>query len=85
MLNQNLNNYFYLTHTGGVEYFSKGKLVREFTAGDFIGEMLAASGYASSHTLKAKTATILLKVKKDSAYVLLADKITLTEKFLEFI
>lgn len=85
-LDQNLNNYFYLTYQGTVEYFSKGKFVREFKKGEFIGEMLAGGGYGSSNLLQAMGEnTILLKINKNQAYELLADKITLTEKFLQFI
>jgi len=47
--------------------------------------MLTASGYGSSNVLQAKTDSILLKINKNKTYELLAEKITLTEKFLEFI
>jgi ATP:ADP antiporter, AAA family len=79
------NIYFYLTYQGMVEYYAKGKMVKEFSRGEFIGEMLSGSGYASSNLIQAKSETILLKIRKDSVYELLADKISLTEKFLEFI
>ena len=84
-LDKNLNDYFYLTYNGAVEYFSKGKMVQEFMKGEFVGEMMASSGYLSSNLLRAKEGTILLKIRKDDAYELLADKIALTERFLEFI
>jgi HEAT repeat protein len=84
-VDQTNGNYFYLTYSGAVEYYAKGKLAKDFKRGDFIGEMIASSGYASSNLLQAKNDTILLKIHKDNIYELLADKIVLTEKFLEFI
>jgi hypothetical protein len=83
-LDQNFNNYFYITFKGTVEYFSKGKPIRDFNSGDFIGEVITGGGYASN-LLRARSETILLKIRKDNIFELLADKITLTERFLEFI
>ena len=84
-LEDRLNEFFYLTYTGKVEYFSKGKMIQEFGRGEFIGEMMASSGYISSNLLRATEESVLLKIRKDDIYDLLADKIALTEKFLEFI
>jgi hypothetical protein len=80
------NNFFYLVYTGKIEYFSKGKMVRGFNRGEFIGEMLnSGAGYLSSDLLRAVDGSILLKIRKDDVYELLAERITLTERFLEFI
>ena len=84
-LDQAHNNYFYISYKGTVEYYSKGKFVKEFKTGEFIGEMMAGSGYGSQHLLQSKSETILLKARKSRIYELLADKVTLTEKFLELI
>lgn len=84
-LDEKLNDFFYLNYSGVVEYFSKGKMVHEFKRGQFIGEMMAGSGYLSSNLLRATEESVLLKIRKDDAYELLADKIALTERFLEFI
>jgi ATP:ADP antiporter, AAA family len=84
-LDQNLSNYFYIIYKGEVEYFSKGLPVKEFGPGEFIGEMLASVGYSSSHLLKAKGDSILLRIDKDGAYELLSDRISLTEKFLQLV
>jgi hypothetical protein len=84
-LDENLNNFFYLMYGGKVEYFSKGKMVQEFNKGEFIGEMMADSGYLSSNLLRAVEESVLLRIRKDDVYELLADRIALTERFLEFI
>jgi CRP-like cAMP-binding protein len=60
-------------------------MVQEFKKGEFIGEMMASSGYLSSNLLRSKEDSVLLKIRKDDVYELLADKIALTERFLEFI
>lgn len=84
-LDQSMNEFFYIIFSGEVDYFSKGKFVRQFQRGEFVGEMLATSGYVNSHLLQAKSDSILLKIPKDSTYELLAERITLTEKFLSFV
>jgi AAA family ATP:ADP antiporter len=84
-LDQNMNEYFYIAYSGSVDYYSKGKFIRQFERGEFIGEMLASSGHLNSHLLQAKIATKLLKIPKDSTYELLAERVTLTEKFLSFV
>jgi ATP:ADP antiporter, AAA family len=84
-LDQTLNDYFYIAYAGSVEYFSKGKFVKQFERGDFIGEMLASTGFLNSHLLQAKSDTVLLKMPKSNTYELLAERITLTEKFLAFV
>jgi AAA family ATP:ADP antiporter len=84
-LDQSLNDYFYITYSGSVDYYSKGKFVRLFGKGEFIGEMLATSGFRNAHLLQAKSDTVLLKIPKTSTYELLAERITLTEKFLAFV
>lgn len=84
-LDQNLNEYFYITYTGSVDYYSKGKFVKQFGKGEFIGEMLASAGFVNSHLLQAKSDTVLLKIQKANTYELLAERITLTEKFLAFV
>jgi hypothetical protein len=84
-LDENLNNFFYLMYGGKVEYFSKGKMVQEFNKGEFIGEMMDDSGYFSSNLLRAVEESVLLRIRKDDVYELLADWIALTERFLEFI
>jgi CRP-like cAMP-binding protein len=60
-------------------------MVQEFNKGEFIGEMMADSGYLSSNLLRAVEESVLLRIRKDDVYELLADRIALTERFLEFI
>lgn len=84
-LDENLSSFFYINYKGSVSFFAKGKFVREFIRGEFIGEMLAGSGYASSNVLQTENETILLKINKDDVYELLSTQITLTERFLQFI
>ena len=84
-LDQNLNEFFYITFSGTVDYYAKGKFIRQFEKGEFIGEMLASTGFVNSHLLQAKSDTKLLKIHKDKTYELLAERVTLTEKFLSFV
>ncbi|MFZ5973038.1 MAG: cyclic nucleotide-binding domain-containing protein [Bacteroidota bacterium] len=84
-VDEKLNNYFYLVYSGALEYYSKGKLQAEYGRGQFIGEMLAAPGFANANVLVAKEDTRLLAFNKDLFYELLAGNIRLTDRVLETI
>lgn len=84
-LDQSFNEYFYLLYRGSVDHYSKGRLAKSFSRGDFVGEMLASTHHLNSNLLQAKEDAILLKLEKSAVYELLSDKIMLTEKFLAII
>lgn len=84
-IDEKLNNDFYIVYQGVVEYYNKGSFIVEYQVGQFIGERLAASGFANSNVVKAKEASILLKFNKDRFYELLSDHVKLADKVLEYI
>ncbi len=84
-VDERLNNEFYIIYRGSVQYYEKSRYVRDFSDGQFVGEMLSASGFINSNLLVAKKETTLLKINKDQFYELLSDNVKLTDKFLQFI
>jgi len=84
-LDEKMNNNFYIVYSGTLEYYSKGRLRGEFGSGQFVGEMLAPSGFANANMLVAKEDSLLLRFNKDLFYELLAGRVKLTDKVLESI
>jgi hypothetical protein len=84
-LDEKLNNHFYIVYSGSLEYYCKGRIQGEYGTGQFVGEMLAPSGFANANVLVAKEDTLLLKFSKDMFYELLAGSVKLTDKVLESI
>jgi ATP:ADP antiporter, AAA family len=85
VIDEKLNNNFYIVYDGAVEFFENGSHVIDFNAGQFIGEMLASQGFAQSNILIAKESTQMLRIDKDRFYELLADDVRLADRILEFI
>lgn len=84
-LDEKMNNYFYVVYSGSLEYYNRGRIQGEFGTGQFVGEMLAPTGFANANTLVAKEDSLLLKFSKDLFYELLAGSVKLTDKVLESI
>lgn len=84
-LDEKLNNHFYIVYSGSLEYYFKGRIMGEYSSGQFVGEMLAPGGFANANMLVAKEETLLLKFSKDLFYELLAGRVKLTDKVLESI
>jgi hypothetical protein len=84
-VDERLNNDFYIIYSGSVQYFENSRFVKDFHKGQFVGEMLSASGFINTNMLVGKEETILLKINKDEFYELLSDHVKLTDKFLQFI
>jgi hypothetical protein len=84
-VDEKINNSFYIVHSGTVEYYDKGSFAGVFTNGQFIGEMLSGSGFATSNLLVAREDSLLLKINKDLFYELLAGNVKLTDRVLESI
>jgi AAA family ATP:ADP antiporter len=68
-----------------VEYFEKGSYRSTYEGGQFIGEMLSASGFANSNILRSTERSVLLKINKDQFYELLSDNVKLADKVLDFV
>ena len=84
-LDEKMNNHFYVIYSGTLEYYCKGRIGGEYSSGQFVGEMLAPSGFANANVLVAKEDSLLLKFNKDLFYELLAGSVKLTDKVLESI
>ena len=85
VIDEKLNNNFYIVYDGAVEYFERGSYAADFRTGQFIGEMLSSQGYVQSNVLIAKENTQMLRISKDEFYELLADNVKLADRILEFI
>ncbi|MEJ0057466.1 MAG: hypothetical protein WDN75_18530 [Bacteroidota bacterium] len=84
-LDERVNNNFYIVYKGEIDYFKKGDHQGAFAPGQFLGEMLAQSGFAKSNVLMAKEKAILLKINKDLLYELLAENVKLADRVLEYV
>jgi HEAT repeat protein len=84
-IDEKVNNDFLIVYSGVVQFYNKGKYIQDFTKGQFIGEMVAQSGFAQANHILAKEPTILLKFNKDRFYELLSDNVKLADKVLEYI
>lgn len=84
-IDEKVNNDFFVVYKGSVQYYEESRYVTDFMRGQFIGEMIAPSGFANSNLLITQEDTILLKINKDQFYELLADNVKLADKFLEYV
>lgn len=84
ILDDKVNNDFYVLVSGMVDFYEKGLFVAEFTVGQFIGEMLAKPNFVNTNLIIAKSDVRILKFDKDKFYELLADHVKLADKVLEF-
>jgi AAA family ATP:ADP antiporter len=85
VIDEKMNNNFYIDYNGVVEYFEKGTHRSTYQGGQFIGEMLSAAGFANSNILRARERSVLLKINKDQFYELLADNVKLADRVLDFV
>jgi ATP:ADP antiporter, AAA family len=84
VLDDKVNNDFFVQLEGVVDFYEKGIYVSEFTTGQFIGEMLAKPNFVNTNLIIAKTDISILKFNKDKFYELLADNVKLADKVLEY-
>nr|WP_302180048.1 cyclic nucleotide-binding domain-containing protein [Chryseosolibacter indicus] len=85
ILDDRLNNNFYLVIKGSINFFQHGRLVSGYNSGQFIGEMLAVPAFVNTSILIASTDSTVLKFNKDQFYELLADNANLADKVIELI
>ncbi len=85
ILDEKLNNNFYILVSGAVEFYQKGNFISEFSEGQFIGEMLALPNFVNTNMVIAKSEAVVLKFNKDQFYELVSDNVKLADKVLEFI
>ena len=84
ILDDKVNNDFYVLISGTVDFYEKGVYVSEFSRGQFIGEMLAKANYLNTNLIIAKTNASIIKFNKDKFYELLADNVKLADKVLQY-
>nr|HNH61465.1 cyclic nucleotide-binding domain-containing protein [Cyclobacteriaceae bacterium] len=84
ILDENVNNDFYVMINGSVDFYQKGVYVSEFHRGQFIGEMLSKANYLNTNLIIAKTNANIIKFNKDKFYELLADNVKLADKVLQY-
>lgn len=85
VLDDKLQNFFYIVYEGSTELFVKGKPAKDYLVGEFIGEQLSIAGYGQAYVLTATNDTLLLRVNKDLFYELLAGNVKMADQVLEFI
>lgn len=82
-LDETINNDFLVVVRGEVDFYQKGAFTATFTAGEFIGEMLAMPNFLNTNLIIAKTEVTLLKINKDQFYELLSDHVKLADRVIE--
>jgi AAA family ATP:ADP antiporter len=84
ILDDKVNNDFFILVNGVVDYYEKGVFVSELSKGQFIGEMLAKANFVNTNMIRVKSNASILKFNKDKFYELLADHVKLADKVLEY-
>jgi len=84
ILDDKVNNDFYVLIAGSVDFYEQGQYVSEYTKGEFIGEKLAKPNFINTNLIIAKSDTSILKFNKDKFYEVLADNVKLADKVLEY-
>jgi ATP:ADP antiporter, AAA family len=85
VLDNKVNNDFFLIFKGNVELYQMGKMVTEYGYGQFIGEMVYSSNFLNTNLIIARGEVRLLKFNKDRFFDLLADDVKLTDRIIEFV
>lgn len=84
-LDEKGNHNFYVLVNGVVDYYYRGEVQKQFTEGQFIGEMLGLPNFVNTNLLVARTDVIVIKFQKNQFYELLSDNVKLADQVLEFI
>ncbi len=84
-IDEHYNDNFYIVYQGAINIYENGEIKSETKVGEFIGEMVATENYLKSNLIIALTDTVLLKIKKDGFYDLLADNVKLANKMIEYV
>ncbi len=84
-LDEKGNDNFYVLVSGVVDFYHRGKVHKQFTEGQFIGEMLGLPNFVNTNLLVAQADVIIIKFHKNQFYELLSDNVKLADQVLEFI
>jgi ATP:ADP antiporter, AAA family len=83
-LDEKGNHNFYVLVNGVVDYYYRGEVQKQFSEGQFIGEMLGLPNFVNTNLLVAKTDVIVIKFHKNQFYELLSDNVKLADQVLEY-
>jgi AAA family ATP:ADP antiporter len=83
-LDEKGNHNFYVLVNGVVDYYYRGEIQKQFSEGQFIGEMLGLPNFVNTNLLVARTDVIIIKFHKNRFYELLSDNVKLADQVLEF-
>lgn len=84
-VDEHYNDNFFIVYKGAINLYENGEIKSETKVGEFIGEMVGAENYLKSNLIIALTDTVLLKIKKDGFYDLLADNVKLANEMIEYV
>jgi ATP:ADP antiporter, AAA family len=84
-LDERGNHKFYVLVNGVVDYYYRGSMVKQFTEGEFIGEMLGLPNFVNTNLLITRSDTVIIRLDKDQFYELLSDNVKLADQVMETI
>lgn len=84
-LDDQQNESFYLVVEGSLELFRGGESIAQYTAGQFVGEMVVKEGFANFNSARITEDSLLMKFDKNQFYELLSDHVKLADQFLVYI
>ncbi|MEQ8924437.1 MAG: cyclic nucleotide-binding domain-containing protein, partial [Fulvivirga sp.] len=79
------NDNFYIVYKGKINLYENSNVKAEVNVGEFLGEMINTENHLKSNLILALEDTVLLKIKKDGFYDLLADNIKLAHEMIEYV
>ncbi len=85
VLDEKINNSFYVVVFGLVDFYMKGALKATFEEGQFIGELIAQPLFVNTNLIIARNEVSLLRIDKDQFYELLSDDVVLADKVIDFV
>jgi ATP:ADP antiporter, AAA family len=84
-IDDHYNDNFYIVYKGSFNLYENGEIKGETKVGEFIGEMISTENYLKSNLIIALTDSVVLKIKKDGFYDLLADNMKLAHEMIEYV
>ncbi len=84
-IDDHYNDNFYIVYKGSFNLYENGEIKGKTREGEFIGEMISTENYLKSNLIIALTDSVVLKIKKDGFYDLLADNVKLAHEIIEYV
>jgi ATP:ADP antiporter, AAA family len=82
VLDDRLNNDFYIINSGKVDFYEKGARIASFKAGQFLGEHISLPQFLNTCFIVAQSDVQLISVNKDLFYELLTDDVKLAGQLI---